>query len=187
MTVLVVTGYKSSELGIFKSKDPAVLYIKKMLQQELLPMINGETWVIISGQLGVELWAAEMVIELRKTIPELRLGIFPPFIEQEKNWNEANQAMYREIKEQANFFKEVSNQPYLSPDQFRNRDLFFIQKSHGAILLYDQEKEGTTKYFWDLVKQKNDQDSSYQLRIINFLDLQLFVEEEERKKKDKYF
>jgi uncharacterized phage-like protein YoqJ len=187
MTVIVITGYKSSELGIYKATDPAVDYIKAIIQQELLSMIDGETWVLVSGQLGVELWAAEMVIELRKSIPELRLGIFPPFKEQEKNWNETNQALYQGIVDQANFFKEVSDQPYTSPDQFRKRDLFFIQKSHGAIILYDQEKEGTSKYFWALAKQNDAQNSSYHLRTITFQDLQFFVEEEERKKMDKFF
>ena len=35
MTSLLVTGYKSFELGIFKDKDPKVTIIKKAIKRDL--------------------------------------------------------------------------------------------------------------------------------------------------------
>ena len=60
MKVLYITGYKAFELGIFKNDHEAVKYIKKSIRNRLLPLVEeGLEWVIISGQLGTELWAAE--------------------------------------------------------------------------------------------------------------------------------
>jgi uncharacterized phage-like protein YoqJ len=64
---LIVTGYKPHELGIFDDKHPGVVIIKKALESQLIAQIDeGLEWVIISGQLGVEMWAAEVVLELKK-------------------------------------------------------------------------------------------------------------------------
>lgn len=67
---LVVTGYKPHELGIFDDKHPGVRFIKKALEKRLVALLDdGLEWVIISGQLGIEAWAAEVVIDLKKNIP----------------------------------------------------------------------------------------------------------------------
>ena len=64
--VVTISGYKPFELGIFKQNHPAVKYIKTAIQKELEDMISdGLEWVIISGQLGTELWAAEVVFDLQ--------------------------------------------------------------------------------------------------------------------------
>ena len=36
--------------------------------------------VLIQGQLGIELWTAEVVIDLRVEYPDLKLGIITPFM-----------------------------------------------------------------------------------------------------------
>ena len=59
---LVVTGYKHHELGIFDDKHPGIRFIKKALEKRLVSLTDeGLEWVIISGQLGNETWAAEVV------------------------------------------------------------------------------------------------------------------------------
>ncbi|GAA3327349.1 hypothetical protein GCM10020331_066930 [Ectobacillus funiculus] len=45
---------------------------------------EGLEWVLISGQLGVELWTAEVVFELQMEYPDLKLAVFTPFLEQEE-------------------------------------------------------------------------------------------------------
>jgi len=55
MKRLVVTGYKQHELGIFKEDHPAIGFIKKALETQLVALLDeGLEWVIVSGQLGVE-------------------------------------------------------------------------------------------------------------------------------------
>ena len=65
---LYVTGYRSFELGIFQGKDPKITVIK-MSKKELASYIEtGVEWILISGNLGVELWTAEVVGELKRNI-----------------------------------------------------------------------------------------------------------------------
>ena len=66
MKVIAVTGYKPFELGIFKNDRPGVECIKKALHRKLTNFVeDGLEWVIISGQLGVELWVAEVVLKCK--------------------------------------------------------------------------------------------------------------------------
>lgn len=82
---LYVTGYRPHELGIFNDKHPGVAIIKKAIEDQLRALLNnGLEWVVISGQLGVELWTAEVVIELKKDYPNLKYSIITPFLNHEK-------------------------------------------------------------------------------------------------------
>ncbi|MCY7915394.1 SLOG family protein, partial [Bacillus haynesii] len=92
MKVLAVTGYKPFELGIFKQDDKALFYIKKALENRMIALLEeGLEWVLISGQLGTELWAAEVAFSLQEEYPDLKVAVITPFLEQEKKWNEKNQ------------------------------------------------------------------------------------------------
>ena len=60
MTSLLVTGYKSFELGIFKDKDPKVTIIKKAIKRDFKRFLDdGVDWMIFTGNLGFEFWALE--------------------------------------------------------------------------------------------------------------------------------
>ena len=80
MKTVYVTGYKSFELNIFKDDMKEVDYLKQFIEHKLLQYIDeGLEWVLIQGQIGIELWAAEVVLKLQDTYPELKLGIITPF------------------------------------------------------------------------------------------------------------
>lgn len=63
-----ITGYKSFELNIYKDDAPEVYYLKQFIAHKLKHLLDeGLEWVLIQGQMGIELWSAEVVIELKKT------------------------------------------------------------------------------------------------------------------------
>jgi len=65
---IYVTGYKSFELNIFKDDAPEVSYLKKFIAHKLKQLIEeGLEWVLIQGQMGIELWTAEVVINFKAT------------------------------------------------------------------------------------------------------------------------
>lgn len=182
--MLAVSGYKPFELGIFKNDHPSVFYIKTALKKALIPMIeDGLEWVLISGQLGADLWAAEMVYELQIDFPELKLAVITPFLDQEASWSENNKEWYESILAQADFVDSVSKKGYENPWQFRLKNQFFIEKSDALLLLYDQEKEGSPKYIYEMAQQYQNR-QSYPIQLITFYDLQVIVEEEEFKRSD---
>ena len=185
LKVLAVSGYKPFELGVFNKDHPSVLYIKAAIKKALLPMIEEEEleWILISGQLGVELWAAEVVFDLQSEYPKLKLAVITPFLEQESKWNETNKEWYETILMQADFVDSVTKKVYEKPWQFRLKNQFFVEKSDGLLMMYDHEKEGSPKYLYELAleyKKKHD----YRVELITFYDLQMIVEEEQFKHSD---
>lgn len=182
--VLAVSGYKPFELGIFKNDHPSVGYIKTAIKKSLIPMIeDGLEWVLISGQLGAELWAAEVIYELQLEFPELKLAVITPFLHQESSWSEQNKEWYESILAQADFVDSVSKKGYEKPWQFRLKNQFFIEKSDGLLLLYDQEKEGSPKYIYEMALQYQNH-HVYPIQLITFYDLQVIVEEEDFNRSD---
>jgi uncharacterized phage-like protein YoqJ len=182
--VLAISGYKPYELGIFKNDHPAVMFIKAALKKELIPMMEaGLEWVLISGQLGVELWAAEIVFDLQADFPNVKLAVITPFLEQEASWSENNSQWYKSILAQADFIDSVTKKGYEKPWQFRLKNQFFIEKSDALLLLYDQEKEGSPKYIYEMAVQYQNK-HSYPIQLVTFYDLQVIVEEEELKRLD---
>ncbi|MEH7010404.1 DUF1273 domain-containing protein [Neobacillus niacini] len=184
MKVLAISGYKPFELGIFKNDHPSVLFIKVALKKALNTMIeDGLEWVLISGQLGVELWTAEVVFELKSEFPDVKLAVITPFLDQEASWSENNTEWYKSILAQADFIDSVTKKGYEKPWQFRLKNQFFIEKSDALLLLYDQEKEGSPRYIYEMAVQHQSK-HSYPIQLITFYDLQEIVEEEELKRSD---
>jgi uncharacterized phage-like protein YoqJ len=147
MQTMVVSGYRSFELGVFQEKDPKIKVIKKVLKTTIQQYIEeGLEWILIGGNLGVEVWAGQVVIELQKEYPELKLGIIFPFEEFGNNWNETNQQVLTELKTQANYVNAVSHHSYQHPGQLKNHSHFLLTHAGGLILVYDDEYPGKTQF-----------------------------------------
>ncbi|MGM9923395.1 MAG: DUF1273 domain-containing protein [Bacillus sp. (in: firmicutes)] len=177
LKILFITGYKNFELGIFNNSAKEADLIKKVIGKRLIPFIEeGLEWVVITGQLGVELWAGEAVLHLQERYPELQLAVITPFLNQDSKWNDKNKEYYQYIVSQADFVDSISKEPYVSPMQFKNRDRFLLEKTDGMLVVYDEEQEGSVKYFLreaERYQQKNE----YQIIQMDFYELQQYIEE----------
>lgn len=176
--VVALSGYKPFEMGLFQKEHPSILFIKKVLKKELLRMIDeGLEWVLISGQLGVELWGAEIVFELQANYPNIKLAVITPFFDQESKWNDTNKEWYESILAQADFVDSITKKNYEKPWQFRLKNQFFVEKSDAMLLLYDPEKEGSPRYLYEtaIAYQAN---HDYPVRLVTFYDLQNSIEED---------
>lgn len=181
MKSLYITGYRPHELGIFNDTHPGVAIIKTALENQLRMLIeDGLEWIVISGQQGVETWAAQVVIELKADYPEVKYSIITPFLEQEKNWNEHKQTTYMHIVSKADFVTSVTKRPYEAPWQFIEKDKFIIDNTDGTLLVYDEENEGSPKYIHRLIQKYQEQHDDYTLVVINAYDLQTVAEEMQR-------
>lgn len=145
---LVLTGYRSYELGIFQENDPKIEVIKKVVKDRLIAYLeNGLEWLLIGGNLGVELWGAQVAYQLRLDYPDFKIGIIFPFLEYGSQWKEKNAALLTEIKAQADFVEATSHQPYENPTQLKNHTQFLLSHSGGALILYDEEFPGKPQWF----------------------------------------
>jgi len=175
MKVLHVSGYKSLEMGIFEENDPKVHIIKAAIRKRIIGFIEeGLEWVIVSGQMGVELWTAEVVLDLKEEEYEVQLAIFPAFENQDKRWPEMLQEKYQEMVMTADFYKPLYVGDYKGPYQFRARDAWFVEKSDASLLLMDEEYPGSVRYFYEAAKKTNE---DYPIYFITPMDLDDIVEE----------
>ncbi|OMP66957.1 DUF1273 domain-containing protein [Domibacillus epiphyticus] len=180
---ILLSGYKSHELGIWDQKNPGIFIIKTAIEKQLRSLIEeGLEWVIIGGQPGVELWGAEVVLELKDEYPDLKLGVLMPFLEQEKNWKEERQEYYHTIIDQADFVDAVSKKPYIAPWQFKARDEFALDHTDALLLVYDEEKEGSPKFIKSAADKRVESDN-YSLVSITMYDLQTAAEDIQEKER----
>ncbi|WP_345239031.1 DUF1273 domain-containing protein [Pontibacillus salipaludis] len=176
MRVITVTGYKPMEMGIFKVDDPNIVFVKETLRRRLIPLIEeGVEWVLISGQMGVELWACEVLLALKEQY-NVHVGIFPPFNNQESRWPEAQQEEYRRLSEEVDHVQALYNKDYDGPYQFRAKDQWLLDKTDGCLILYDEETGGSPGYF--LEKAKNYQEEhDYSIFYVTPFDIDDTVRE----------
>jgi uncharacterized phage-like protein YoqJ len=178
LKILTITGYKSFELGIFQKDHKGIEYIKKAIRKRLIPLIEeGLEWILISGQLGTEMWAAEVVLELKLDYP-IQLAILTPYLQQEEKWNEGSKEQYQWILSQADFVDSITKRPYENPGQLKAKNQYLVQKSDGLLAFYDDEKKGSP-LFMVLEAQKKIERQNYHIFYITSYDIEDIVNEEQ--------
>lgn len=172
-----VTGYHSYELNVFDSKDPKVTIIKYALKNYFKNRLDAGQldWVITGANLGVEQWAAEVAITLRKKY-SLRVAMMTPYEQFAERWNEAHQTIFLNLKHKVDFFASTSNTPYQSPVQLRNYQSFMVRHTDRALMIYDEEHPAKPKYDYSLIKRYQEH-HHYPLDLLDFYDLQDEAEE----------
>ncbi|WP_153052330.1 SLOG family protein, partial [Streptococcus suis] len=59
---LLITGYRHTDLGIFSEKDPRLHIIRSAIRRNFIRFLEeGVSWFILTGQLGFEYWALEVL------------------------------------------------------------------------------------------------------------------------------
>ncbi|MBY7142773.1 DUF1273 domain-containing protein [Virgibacillus sp. NKC19-3] len=174
MRILTVTGYKPMELNIFKEEDPRIAFIKKGIEKRLIHFIEeGLEWVLISGQMGVELWTAEVVLDLKEEY-DIRIAMFPPFENQEVRWPNELQEKYQELAAVCDFYQPLYKGDYRGGFQFKAKNMWLVDKSDGCIMLMDDEFPGSNRYFYEAATEAKE---PYSIFVITPADLDDAVEE----------
>nr|WP_145403321.1 DUF1273 domain-containing protein [Paenibacillus xylanexedens] len=179
MQNLFITGYRAHELQIFGQKHEGIPFIKKAIASRLTPLVeDGLEWVLTPGQYGVDLWACEVVLDLKQTYPHLKLSIITAFQNPEEQWKEDKQEYYRSILSRVDYYGAISKQPYIGPWQFTARDELLLRKSDGLLLVYDEDAgEGSPRFVKEKAVKKQ-QHEDYPIITITSEDIQSVAEEE---------
>ena len=180
---ILISGYRSYELNIFDQTDPKYKYLKKFIENRLTAFIeDGVEWFIIGGELGVELWSGEVVLELKEKYPEVKLAVIFPYTSFGENWNETNRGLLDSVVHQADYVNYTSNKDYESPKQLNNNQIFNIRNTDGAFLIYDTISEeaasGKPKFLYDLIIQYQER-TEYELHLASFEEIEFFIHEYE--------
>lgn len=187
MKRLWVTGYRNYELNVFGQKDPKIAVIKYALSNTLTNLLEDAEldWLITGPNLGVEQYAIEVGLELRKKYP-LKVSMMTPYQNFAHRWNEDNQNKFLALKDQVDFYASTSNSDYHSPVQLRNYQNFMLLHTDSALMIYDPEFPGKPKFDYELIN-KYQQNHDYELNLIDFFQLQDLAQKyEESQRKDPF-
>ena len=131
--ICAFTGHrpKSFPWG-YNESAPDCVALKKVLTEQITTLAGNGTTGFISGMaLGVDLWAAQIVLDLQKKNPMLKLYCALPCEGQEAKWPAHTQKQYHSILRQADKILWVSRE-YTS-DCMLNRNRYMVD--HASVLL----------------------------------------------------
>ena len=148
------TGHRPEKLHLPEDK------IKSLLQTAIKQAIHDGFTTFISGMArGIDIWAAEIVLEERKHNDVIKLVCASPLVGFERSWNEQEKRLYHSIIENADYVKYVSDHYFRACFQVRNE--WMVDRSSRVIAVFNGEKGGTLNTI-NYAKRKN-------IEVINLL------------------
>lgn len=116
--------------------------IKKDLEAAILQAVNDGFVTFITGMArGVDIWAGEIVLQLREHNPNLHLIAASPYEGFESRWSAEWQRRYSDVLEQADLVRFVCK-GYSRPC-FQLRNEWMVNRSARVIAVYNGEPGGT--------------------------------------------
>ena len=140
------TGHRPQSLPWkFNEQDERCLKMKEQLRNEIIKAIKNGYKTFISGMaLGFDMICAEMVLELKKTYPFIKLIGAIPCKTQDKLWNEKDKQRYRSLLTQLDSIRCIYDD-YIGPECMLERNRFMINNSSLVIALFNGTNGGTKK------------------------------------------
>lgn len=136
------TGHRLQKFG-YNESSPLVLEVKKKLYNAIEDAIKlGYETFISGGAIGVDQWAMESVIALKKNYPHIKLIVAKPFPSQDKIWPQDSRMKFQDLCSKANEIVDVSPDPYF-PWKMQVRNEYMVNKSSLVIAVWDGTKGGT--------------------------------------------
>lgn len=130
------TGHRPEKISTSRRK------IKKMLKKEIQQAYNEGFNVFITGVCrGVDIWAAEITLKLRRKHKDIKLICAIPYPDFYNRWTKQDQKLCTRILLAADLNKTISNS--YSNDCYQKRNCWMVDHSARVIAVYNGEKSGT--------------------------------------------
>ena len=116
--------------------------IKSDLKKEIKLAIKDGYTVYLTGMArGTDLWAAEIVLALRKRNKDIKLICAVPYEGFELRWSECWQNLYRQILAEADLVRVIGKGYH--PGIFQIRNEWMVDRSSRVIAVYNGQSGGT--------------------------------------------
>jgi len=137
-----ITGHRSQRFK-FKNDEKAPLCkkIKEVLEEQIKShYAKGVRTFYVGGAVGVDTWAAEIILRLKKTeeYKDMELFLAIPFPEQAEKFSSGSKNRYDKILSMCDQKKVISN--HYSAVAHKRRNYFMVDHSQYLIAVYDQDK-----------------------------------------------
>lgn len=138
------TGHRPQRFKFkYNENDPDCIMLKNILRAEIERLIDQGVNYFISGMaLGVDMWAAEIVLELKKIGHNIKLECAIPCVDQDIKWIESSRRRYAAILKRADKVEYVGRE--YTPDCMMKRNRYMIDHSNYVIAVYDGGYSGGT-------------------------------------------
>lgn len=142
-TTCCFTGHRPQKLSWgYDERHPDCLKLKEMLKTQIMHMIEKGVTTFVTGMaLGTDIWAAEIVLELRKTLTNIQLIAAIPHEGQERRWSAEYIARYTAVRNAAN--QEIVLHEHYTRSCMHERNRFMVDNSAYIIAVFNGESGGT--------------------------------------------
>lgn len=144
-TVCAFTGHRPQTLPFHNNEmDPRCKRLKILLRNLIEKQIyDGVTHFISGMALGIDTYAAEIVLDLKQKYPEITLEVALPCETQARYWNEEDRDRYFSIIERCD--KETLLQKHYTSDCLFRRNRYMVDNADVLIAVWNGRPSGTGK------------------------------------------
>ena len=154
MKVCAFTGHRPNSFpwGYNETAQDCVL-LKKVLAEQIVTLVDDGVTGFISGMAqGVDLWAAQIVLDLKKENPLVKLSCALPCDNQEKMWPDPVKKQYHSILEQADKVVRVGREYTKESMYARNR--YMVDHANILLAVYNGKRRSGTGMTVNYAEQK---------------------------------
>ncbi len=137
------TGYRPQKMPYgFDESDSRCIDFKKRLHDTIESLIwQGYQHFISGGAMGMDMFAAETVVELKKKYPEILLEMVSPFDAQAAKWSPEYQGRHAALFSKADIVTATGHAYTKSCMFVRNR--YLVENADLLLAAYDGQPGGT--------------------------------------------
>ena len=144
MIICAFTGHRPGSFPWkYDETAPACIMLKEVLAEQIKALADEGVTGFISGMAqGVDIWAAQIVLDLKKKYPMLKLSCALPCDNQEKMWPDPVQKQYHSILEQAHKVVRVGREYTKECMYARNR--YMVDHANILLAVYNGKRRSGT-------------------------------------------
>lgn len=143
MYTVCFTGHRPDKIGGYNENNSTADGVKRALLEQITKFANdGFTEFISGGALGVDTWAAEAVLEVKKSHPQVKLTIARPFPSQDSKWFQESKDRFKAFCDASDRVVDVSPDPY-SPQKMMLRNEWMVDNADVVLAIWDGSPGGT--------------------------------------------
>ena len=143
-STLCFTGHRSQKLSWkFNERDMRCILMKQKLKKEIVSSIKSGYDTFLCGMaLGFDMICAEIVLELKKEYPNIKLIGALPCKTQDIKWSKEQRERYHRILTQLDGIRCIYDR-YIGAKCMIERNHFMVNNSSKMIALFDGQTGGT--------------------------------------------
>jgi len=145
--VCCFTGHRPENMGLATANEnsPEYLRLKDAIRREIRAKIDAGVSTFITGcARGADIICGEIVLEIKKSFPQVKLVCVLPFYGQEAKWSQRWKDRHANLLSHANAIVYVCDS--YSRESFLQRDRYMVEHSTDMIAVFNGADTGGTAY-----------------------------------------